>query len=61
MNGPPEDKDVMPFLINEFNPTNLVVRRIRKAWTRIIRSGLNIGRKNIIAKEPYVQWVKERA
>lgn len=61
MNGPPEDKDIMPFVINDINITNLAMRKVRKAWTKIIRSGPNIGRKNIIAREPYIQWVKERA
>lgn len=54
MNGPPEDKDLVPFVINDINPTNPIVRRVRKAWTKIIKSGPDIGKKNIISKEPYV-------
>lgn len=54
MNGPSKDKDLVPFVINDVNPTNLVMRRVRKAWTKIIRSSPDIGRKNIISREPYI-------
>lgn len=58
MNGPPKDKDIGPFFINDINPTSHVVRRVWKAWTKIIRSGPDIGTKNIISIEPYINWVK---
>lgn len=41
--------------------SNMVVRKVRRAWLKITRSRQEIGRKNIIAREPYIQWVKERA
>ncbi|XP_050895230.1 uncharacterized protein LOC127101830 [Lathyrus oleraceus] len=54
MNGPPEDKDLVPFVINNIDPLNPIVRKVRKAWTKIVRSGSELGKKNVIAKEPYV-------
>lgn len=59
MNGPPRDEDLVPFVINSVDPFNPVVRKVRKAWTKIVRSGPEHGKKNVIAKELYMQGGKE--
>ena len=51
MNGPPRDEDLVPFVINSVDPPNPAVRKVRKAWTKVIRSGPELGKKNVIAKE----------
>lgn len=61
MNGPPKEEDLAPFVINTIDPLNPAVKRVRQAWNNIVRSGLELGKKNVIAREPYVKWVKERA
>ncbi|KAI5412488.1 hypothetical protein KIW84_057238 [Lathyrus oleraceus] len=61
MNGPPRDEDLVPFVINNVDPLNPTVRKVRQAWTKIVRSGPELGKKNVIARESYVQWAKERA
>ena len=59
MNDPPRDEDLVPFVINNIDPLNRVVRKVRKAWTKIVRSGPELGKKNVIAKEPYVKGKKD--
>lgn len=54
MNRPPEDKDPMPFFIKDIDQINHVIRKVRKSWTKIVRSGPKLGNKNVITKEPYV-------
>lgn len=61
MNGPPKEEDLAPLVINNVYQLNPVVRKVRQAWTKIVRSGLKLGKKNVIAREPYVQWAKDRA
>ncbi|XP_050916294.1 uncharacterized protein LOC127131412 [Lathyrus oleraceus] len=61
MNGPPRDEDLVPFIINNVDPLNPAVRKVRQAWTKIVRSGLELGKKNVITRELYVQWERERA
>lgn len=61
LNDPPRDEDLVPFVINNVDPINPAVRKVRQAWTKNVRSDLELGKKNFITKEPYVQWAKERA
>ncbi|XP_050876506.1 uncharacterized protein LOC127080221 [Lathyrus oleraceus] len=61
MNGPPRDEDLVPFIVNGVYPLKPTVRKVRKAWTKIVISGPKLGKKNVIAKESYMQWAKERA
>lgn len=61
MNDPPRDEDMVPFVINNVDPLNPAVRNVRKSWTKIVRSGSELGKKNVITKELYMQWAKERA
>ena len=43
------------------DPLDSNVKRVRKAWTSIVRIDHEWGKKNILAKEPYYVWVNERA
>ncbi|XP_050877261.1 uncharacterized protein LOC127081015 [Lathyrus oleraceus] len=61
MNGPPKEEDLAPFFINTVDPLKPTVRKVRQAWNKIVRSGPELGKKNVIAREPYVKWEKERA
>lgn len=58
--SPPEDEYLMPLIINDMDPLNLVVRIVKRAWTRLIRID-HEWEKNVVAKEPYILWAKERA
>ena len=51
----------MPFIINDVDPLNPAVRKVERAWTTIVRIDQEWGKKNVIAKEPYIVWVRERA
>lgn len=59
--SPPEDKDVVSFIINDVDPLNPAVRKVRRAWMKIVRIGQEWGKKNDIAKEPYTHWAREKA
>ncbi|KAI5408478.1 hypothetical protein KIW84_054355 [Lathyrus oleraceus] len=61
MNGPPRGEDLVPFVINNVDLLNPIVRKVRQAWAEVVRSGPELGQKNLIAREPYVQWAKQRA
>ncbi|XP_050893147.1 uncharacterized protein LOC127098561 [Lathyrus oleraceus] len=61
MTSPPEERDFIPFVINTMDPLDSNVKRVRKSWTSIVRIDNEWGKKNILAKEPYYVWVKERA
>ncbi|KAI5382608.1 hypothetical protein KIW84_070156 [Lathyrus oleraceus] len=61
MDGPPKEEYLAPFVINTVDPLNPAGRKVRQAWNKIVRNGPELGKKNVIAREPYVQWEKERA
>lgn len=54
MNGPLKEEDLVPLVINSVDPLYPAVRKVRQAWTKIVRSGPKLGKKNVIAREPYV-------
>ncbi|KAI5382609.1 hypothetical protein KIW84_070157 [Lathyrus oleraceus] len=60
MDGPPDAKDLQPFVLSNIQASNPDVRAVRKAWLKVVRMGKEFGKRNILAKEPYTQWVKER-
>lgn len=60
MLSPPEYRDLIPFVINNMDPLNSAVKRMKKSWTSIVLIDQEWGKKNILAKEPYFVWVKER-
>lgn len=57
----PKDRDLVPFIINIVDALNSTVKRVKKSWTCMIRIDQEWEKKNILAKEPYFMWVKERA
>lgn len=63
MEGPPEEKSLEAFLLRDLgieNPT--LFKTIKKAWENIFRKGkVDLGKKNYISKQPYLQWIMERA
>jgi hypothetical protein len=60
MDGPPEAKDLQPFMLFDIEASNPDVRAVRKAWLKVVRKGKEFGKRNLLAKEPYTRWVKER-
>ncbi|XP_050878157.1 uncharacterized protein LOC127081975 [Lathyrus oleraceus] len=52
--------DLQPFVLSDIQASNPDVRAVRKAWLKVVRKGKEFGKRNILAKEPYTQWVKER-
>lgn len=61
MYGPQEIKDFEPFILHDLSVNNPVMRNVKRAWTVITRKGKEWGRRNTLVKEPYTQWVRERA
>lgn len=61
MLSPPEDRDLVPFIVNTMNPLNSTMKRVKIAWTNIFRIDQEWGKKNILANEPYFVWLRERA
>ncbi|XP_050895337.1 uncharacterized protein LOC127101956 [Lathyrus oleraceus] len=59
--SPPEERDFIPFVVNTVDPLNSNMKRVQKAWINIVCIDQEWGKKNILAKEPYFVWVKERA
>ncbi|XP_050915600.1 uncharacterized protein LOC127130674 [Lathyrus oleraceus] len=62
MEGPPEANSLEAFLLLDFGVENpSLFQRIKEAWKNVNRKGkAELGRANVITKEPYFQWVKER-
>lgn len=52
MLSPPEHRDIMPFIVNNVDPLNSGVKRVKRAWESIVRIDQEWGKKNILAKEP---------
>lgn len=61
MLSPYEDRDLVTFVVNNMDPLNPAVKRVKRAWISIVKIDQEWGKKNILAKEPYFLWVKERA
>ncbi|XP_050889328.1 uncharacterized protein LOC127094546 [Lathyrus oleraceus] len=60
MDGPPDAKDLHPFMLFDIQASNPDVRAIRKAWLKVVRKGKEFGKRNLLVKEPYTRWVKEK-
>lgn len=60
MLSPREGRDFIPFIINTVDPLDSNMNKVRRAWTSIIWIDQEWGKKNILSKEPYFVWVKER-
>lgn len=57
----PEDRDLVPFIVNNVGPLNSAMKIVKRAWTCIVIIYQEWGKKKILAKEPYFMWVKEQA
>lgn len=60
MDSPPDDKFIEPFILHDITPSNLAITKVKKILVNIIRKGQELGKNNVIAREPYTQWVRER-
>lgn len=58
--GPQRDEALLPFFLYNSEVDNLVVKNIKRSWQAVVRKGNELGKRNIIAREPYICWVKER-
>ncbi|KAI5391851.1 hypothetical protein KIW84_076589 [Lathyrus oleraceus] len=46
--------------LEDKDPLNPTVKRVNRAWISIVRINQECGKKNILAKKPYILWVKEQ-
>lgn len=60
MDSPPNDKFIEPFILHDITPSNLTITKVKKTLVKIIRKGQELGKNNVIAREPYTQWIRER-
>lgn len=61
MEDKPDDNAIEGFFMGEGVKDFDLVKRIRKAWNKVYRKGRHeLGKKNVIAREPYTNWVRER-
>lgn len=60
MNGTLKVKALEPLILHNIVADNPVVGRILRSWQAVVRKGKELGKKNVIAWEPYTFWVKER-
>lgn len=61
MKGPPEKRLLEYFLLRDLGVGDpALFKRVKRARENIIKKGItDLGRKNCIAKEPYLQWIRE--
>ncbi|XP_050916156.1 uncharacterized protein LOC127131270, partial [Lathyrus oleraceus] len=60
MNGPPKVEALEPFILHGVEMDHPMVKKIKRSWQAVIRKGKELGRRNVIAQEPYICWVRER-
>lgn len=60
MNGPPRAKALEPFILHNIEADHPTMKKIKRSWQAIIRRGKELGKRNVIAREPYTYWVRER-
>ncbi|XP_050890237.1 uncharacterized protein LOC127095610, partial [Lathyrus oleraceus] len=60
MNGPPKVEALEPFILHGVEMDHPMVKKIKRSWQAVIRKGKELGRRNVIAQEPYTCWVRER-
>lgn len=58
--GPPEAKYLHPFVLFDIQASNPDVRKIRKAWLKIVRKDKEFTKRNALVKEPYTRWLKKK-
>lgn len=60
MNGPPKFEALEPFILHDIDADNPIVKKIKKSWKIIVRRGKEFGKRNVLVKESYTRWVRER-
>lgn len=60
MNDPPKVETLEPFILHSAEADHPMVKKIKRSWQAIIRKGKELGKRNVIAREPYTCWVRER-
>ncbi|XP_050889388.1 uncharacterized protein LOC127094624 [Lathyrus oleraceus] len=60
MNGPPKAEALEPFILHSAEADHPMVKKIKRSWQAVIRKGKELGKRNVIAQEPYTCWVRER-
>ncbi|XP_050895824.1 uncharacterized protein LOC127102497 [Lathyrus oleraceus] len=60
MNGPPKVEALEPFILHGVEADHPMVKKIKRSWQAVIRKGKELGKRNVIAQEPYTCWVRER-
>ncbi|XP_050877557.1 uncharacterized protein LOC127081333 [Lathyrus oleraceus] len=60
MNGPPNVEALEPFILHDIDTNNPIVKKIKESWKTIVRRGKEFGKRNVLVKEPYTCWVRER-
>ncbi|XP_050893382.1 uncharacterized protein LOC127100148 [Lathyrus oleraceus] len=60
MNGPPKVEALEPFILHSAKEDHPMVKKIKRSWQAIIRKGKELGKRNVIAREPYTCWVRAR-
>ncbi|XP_050889582.1 uncharacterized protein LOC127094852 [Lathyrus oleraceus] len=60
MNKPPKAEALEPFILHDIDANNPIVKKIKKSWKTIVRRGKEFGKRNVLVKEPYTRWVRER-
>ncbi|KAI5438410.1 hypothetical protein KIW84_024236 [Lathyrus oleraceus] len=60
MNGPPKAEALEPFILHGVEADHPMVKKIKRSWQAVIRKGKELGKRNVIAQEPYTCWVRER-
>ncbi|XP_050875763.1 uncharacterized protein LOC127079424 [Lathyrus oleraceus] len=60
MHGPPKAKALEPFILHDIDVDNPIVNKIKKSWKTIVRRGKEFEKRNVLMKDPYTRWVRER-
>lgn len=56
-----EDKFLEEFILHDMRAEDpMMLKKIRRAWSRVKQKGKELGKWSCIAKDPYCQWLRER-
>lgn len=60
MNGPPKVEALEPFILHDIEVDYPIVKKIKRSWQAVVKKGKELGKMNVMARETYTHWVKER-
>lgn len=60
INGPLDANSLDPFIMHYIGVDNPIMKKVKRSWLKVIRKSKELGKINVIAKEPYTRWMKER-